>query len=246
MPGSSPVAQMMRNRNVVRPPTSQVVTSAPASSSVGAATSPASVSIWPPIKPAPTGTKCRGDCGQVHPPREHRQQEAEEERRQHLILHDDRVHPAGMNNRLRHPIRANWRHQPHRPPHHRQEQVARTDEEQQPMRRRCQHARQTSRCDRRCDFTHASALRCAGSRLPAPAARFGATHSRATRTTRAQRADAEDRVARHAHPHQRLHERLLHELGRARVPEAVLDRPHAAAACRAAAATGAPSAPGRC
>ena len=61
-----------------------------------------------------------------------------------------------------------------------------------------------------------------------------------------QRADAEDRVARHAHPDQQLDDRLLHELGRARVPVAVLDRRAAAASCRAAAASAAPSAPGRC
>ena len=41
----------------------------------------------------------------------------------------------------------------------------------------------------------------------------------------ANRADAEDRVARHSHPDQQVDDRLLHELRRARVPVALLDAP---------------------
>ncbi len=44
----------------------------------------------------------RAQRRQAHPARKHRQQEAEHERRQHLVLHDDRVQPAGRNRRLRH------------------------------------------------------------------------------------------------------------------------------------------------
>ena len=77
---------------------------------------------------------------------------------------------------------------------------------------------------------------------PSPAPRLRPRHApcrrrAGRRTARAAARRREDRVARHAHPDQQVcMQRLLHELGRARVPVAVLDRglqlqhAHAAAA----------------
>ena len=86
----------------------------------------------------------------VHPPRKDRQQEAEEERRQHQVLHHDGVEPSCVNRRLRQAQRAHVRvDEPQRPPGHRQQHVGRAGEEQQPVRRgRQQRRREATRCPR--------------------------------------------------------------------------------------------------
>ena len=55
----------------------------------------------------------------TQPPREYRQHEAEEERRQHQILHHDRVNPPCVNRRLRQAQRVHVRvDEPQCPPRH--------------------------------------------------------------------------------------------------------------------------------
>ena len=120
----------------------------------------------------------------VHPPREYRQHEAEEERRQHQILHHDRVEPPCVKRRRRQAQRVHVSvDEPQCPPGHCQQYVGRARKEQESVRRGRQQRRRGRRAvcdpDRACGHRHEMTVRHAG-RATGVAARIGRTQCRAT------------------------------------------------------------------
>ena len=141
----------------------------------------------------------------VHPAREYRQQEAEEERRQHEILHHDRVQPAGVDGGCGKPNVCHVASTSHSV--HQASPAARWPRRRRTAAGAVRPRGATATTARRRRSESIARVR---SRHAIALCRPGLRRHRAYRQDpvprdepcEQQRADAEDRVARHAHPHQ--------------------------------------------